>query len=105
MAEEDLALGGRIARDGLPDRGVAACATCHGPGPGAPNLLYPRLSGQQAGNIATQLTLFMTGVRGRRRGPRADIMARALGVHRERLPARRSLRPLRPDEVRAVALW
>ncbi|MBR0665512.1 cytochrome C [Roseomonas hellenica] len=106
VAEEDLALGGRIARDGLPDRGVAACATCHGPGPGAPNLLYPRLSGQQAGYIATQLTLFMTGVRGpEAEGPRAGIMARALGVHRERLPARPSLWPLRPDEVRAVALW
>jgi cytochrome c553 len=103
---ERLALGRRIAREGLPERGVAACAVCHGPGPSAPNPLHPRLSGQHPGHIATQVTLFMTGVRGAEpEGPRAGIMARALGLQRDRLPARPSLWPLRPDEIQAVALW
>jgi cytochrome c553 len=62
--DKDLvALGERIYRGGVADRQVAACAGCHSPnGAGIP-AQYPRLSGQQAEYVATQLTNFRDGVR------------------------------------------
>ncbi|MES2361983.1 MAG: c-type cytochrome [Pseudomonadota bacterium] len=62
--DKDLvALGERIYRGGVADRQIAACAGCHSPnGAGIP-AQYPRLSGQHADYVATQLTSFRDGGR------------------------------------------
>ncbi|MET0343948.1 MAG: c-type cytochrome [Polyangiales bacterium] len=56
--------GRSIARDGIPAKGVPACAPCHGPLPGGRNAAYPRLAGQYADYLAQQLTLFRDDRRG-----------------------------------------
>ena len=61
--KELVALGERIYRGGVADRQIAACAGCHSPtGAGIP-AQYPRLSGQHAEYVATQLTNFRDGIR------------------------------------------
>jgi cytochrome c553 len=73
-------LGRRIAMDGLPQRGIAACRSCHGLAEGPANPLYPTLAGQYAGYTAMQLRLFRDGKHGS--GAFSDIMqavARPLG--------------------------
>lgn len=56
-------LGQKIWRGGIADRGVPACAACHGPtGQGIP-IQYPRLSGQWAEYVAAQLVAFQDGTR------------------------------------------
>jgi cbb3-type cytochrome c oxidase subunit III len=56
-----VATGQKIWRAGLPERGVPACASCHGPtGQGIPSQ-YPRLSGQWAEYTVAQLTAFTQG--------------------------------------------
>ena len=54
--------GESIALQGVPSRGIPACASCHGPPTRYAH--YPRVSGQNAGFIARQLTLFRDGTRG-----------------------------------------
>lgn len=52
-----VAIGRRIYFSGQPDKGVTACTTCHGPaGRGA--IYLPRLAGQHAEYLATQLRAF-----------------------------------------------
>ncbi len=60
----DLAtLGEKIYRGGIADRSIPACSGCHGPnGAGIPSQ-YPRLSGQHADYVESQLTAFRGGVR------------------------------------------
>lgn len=59
--KETLALGQKIYRGGLADKGVPACASCHGPtGLGIPSQ-YPRLSGQWADYTVAQLVAFQQG--------------------------------------------
>ncbi len=61
--KELVSLGERIYRGGIADRQVAACAGCHSPnGAGIPSQ-YPRLSGQHAEYVSTQLVSFRDGVR------------------------------------------
>ena len=62
--DKDLvAIGERIYRGGIPDRNIAACASCHSPnGAGIP-AQYPRLGGQHAQYTASQLVQFRDGVR------------------------------------------
>lgn len=61
--KENVALGERIYRGGIPDRQIAACAGCHSPnGAGIP-AQYPRLSGQHADYTSAQLVAFRDGVR------------------------------------------
>ncbi len=61
--KELVALGERIYRGGVAERGITACAGCHSPnGAGIP-AQYPRLGGQHAEYTATQLTYFRDGVR------------------------------------------
>lgn len=61
--KELVALGERIYRGGIQDRQIAACAGCHSPtGAGIP-AQYPRLSGQHAEYVTTQLTNFRDGIR------------------------------------------
>jgi cytochrome c553 len=58
-----VALGEKIYRGGIADRQIPACAGCHSPdGAGIP-AQYPRLGGQHADYIATQLTSFRENVR------------------------------------------
>jgi len=59
-----VTLGERIYRGGVADRQIPACAGCHSPnGAGIP-AQYPRLAGQHAGYVETQLTTFRDGTRG-----------------------------------------
>jgi len=61
--KELVVQGERIYRGGLSDRRVAACAGCHAPnGAGIP-AQYPRLAGQHADYIATQMKAFRAGER------------------------------------------
>ncbi len=56
-------LGEKIYRGGVADKGIAACAGCHGPaGAGIP-AQYPRLAGQWADYTKTQLVAFRAGER------------------------------------------
>ncbi|WP_240791193.1 c-type cytochrome [Roseomonas sp. AR75] len=100
---EQRALGERIALQGMRERGVAACAACHGPRQGPSQPLYPRLEGQHASYIAQQLRLWMSGVRGgRRETPLAHVMARAVGMDPRNPPASA---PLDEASIQAVAAW
>lgn len=62
-SKEQLALGERIYRGGLSEKGLPACAGCHSPnGAGIP-AQYPRLSGQWAEYTNAQLLAFREGGR------------------------------------------
>jgi len=55
-------VGEALFRSGDAERGVAACAACHGPvGRGNPGPAYPQLAGQHANYTATQLKAFRSG--------------------------------------------
>ena len=58
-----VALGQKIYRGGIASKGVAACASCHGPNAAGMPAQYPRLSGQYAEYIETQLKVFRSGER------------------------------------------
>ena len=61
---KDLAsLGEKIWRGGIADRSVPACAGCHGPNGAGMPAQYPRLGGQHADYIESQLVAFRGGVR------------------------------------------
>ena len=64
-SEEAVELGESIYRGGIREKGVPACAACHGPsGAGNPGVPYPRLAGQKATYTANQLTAYREGKRG-----------------------------------------
>lgn len=52
----------RLAYQGDWSRGLPACVTCHGPS-GLGGDLFPRLAGQQASYIKTQLLAWQAGTR------------------------------------------
>lgn len=56
--------GRRIAGDGVPGRGVPACAACHGPSESLRAEVFPTLAGQRPDYLREQLELFRRGVRG-----------------------------------------
>lgn len=58
-----VALGQRIYRGGIASEGIAACASCHGPNGAGMPAQYPRLSGQHAEYLETQLKAFRSGAR------------------------------------------
>lgn len=61
--KDSVDLGQKIWRGGIAERGVPACAACHGPnGAGIP-VQYPRLGGQWGEYNEAQLTAFKTGTR------------------------------------------
>ena len=72
--------GEALARTGDPARGIPACLSCHDK-PEA-NPAYPRLSGQSAAYLATQLHLFKAKTRGG--GPFHPLMIRAAAGTRRR---------------------
>lgn len=58
-----LEIGRQIYRGGIADKGVAACASCHGAaGHGLP-VQYPRLAGQHQDYTITELQNFRSGLR------------------------------------------
>jgi cytochrome c553 len=60
---DTVEIGQRIYRGGIAERGVPACAGCHGPaGAGIP-AQFPLLGGQYAQYIESQLKAFRDGVR------------------------------------------
>lgn len=62
-SKDTLDLGKKIYRGGIADKGVAACASCHGAtGAGLP-AQYPRLSGQHQDYTVAQLVGFRSGAR------------------------------------------
>jgi cytochrome c553 len=61
--KDTLDLGRKIYRGGIADKGVAACASCHGAtGAGMP-IQYPRLAGQHQDYTTAQLISFRSGAR------------------------------------------
>ena len=57
-------LGESIWRGGIADRSIPACSGCHSPnGAGIPSQ-YPRLAGQHADYVESQLIAFRSGARG-----------------------------------------
>lgn len=73
--KELVELGRDIYRGGVAQKGVPACAACHGPtGAGIPSQ-YPRLGGQYADYTEAQLIAFRNGARGNN-APMAAIAAR-----------------------------
>lgn len=57
-------LGRSIYLGGIADKGVPACAACHGPaGEGIPGAGYPRLGGQKAVYVSQQLQAYRSGER------------------------------------------
>ena len=61
--EATVKLGQTIYRRGINDKGLPACASCHGPtGAGIP-AQYPRISGQHADYAEAQLKAFREGTR------------------------------------------
>jgi cytochrome c553 len=61
--KELIELGQKIYRAGISEKGVPACAGCHGPkGEGVP-AQYPRVAGQFAEYTEAQLKLFRSGER------------------------------------------
>jgi len=61
--KDTVELGRKIYRGGIAEKGVAACASCHGAtGSGIP-VQFPRLAGQQQDYTVAQLVNFRTGAR------------------------------------------
>jgi cytochrome c553 len=61
--KDSIALGQKIYRGGIAEKGIPACAGCHSPnGAGIP-AQYPRLSGQWADYSTSQLVAFREGIR------------------------------------------
>lgn len=58
-----VALGQKIYRGGIAAKGVAACASCHGPNGAGMPAQYPHLAGQHAEYTEAQLKTFRTGER------------------------------------------
>jgi cytochrome c553 len=61
--KETLDLGRKIYRGGIAEKGVAACASCHGANGNGLPIQYPRLSGQHQEYTTAQLTGFRSGAR------------------------------------------
>ncbi len=61
--KDTLDLGRKIYRGGIADKGVAACASCHGANGNGLPIQYPRLAGQHQDYTVAQLTAFRSGAR------------------------------------------
>ena len=60
---ELVKLGQMIYRGGIMSKGVASCASCHGPNGAGMPVQYPRVAGQHAQYTADQLKAFRAGAR------------------------------------------
>ncbi len=73
-----VAEGQKIYKGGNPGSGVPACASCHGPsGSGIP-VQFPRLGGQHAKYVLSQLQNFRSGDRANDGGKMMQIIARKM---------------------------
>lgn len=72
-----VAQGRKIFEQGLPDKGVPACASCHG-AEGHGNGQFPRLAGQHADYILRQIQVFQNGTRAN--APVMTAVSHTLGV-------------------------
>jgi cytochrome c553 len=61
--KETIELGQRIYRAGIAERGVPACASCHGATGGGMPAQYPRLAGQWAEYTEAQMKAWRSGER------------------------------------------
>ena len=61
--KDTVALGEKIYRGGIADKGVAACAGCHSPNGAGMPAQYPRLAGQHAEYLEAQMNAFRAGTR------------------------------------------
>jgi cytochrome c553 len=61
--KETIELGQRIYRAGIAERGIPACASCHGATGGGMPAQYPRLAAQHADYTAAQMKAWRTGER------------------------------------------
>ena len=57
-----VAKGKRLFEQGVPERGIAACVTCHGPGAHG-NGIFPRLAGQHEEYVLRQLNAIQSRLR------------------------------------------
>jgi cytochrome c553 len=107
-----LALGKQLATEGIPERQIAACGTCHGVEDRPENPLFPALAGQYSAFTALQLTLWKEGKRGG--SSYSEIMEAAVGnmtpadieavsLYYESLPAAPSDPALRGRSVRRLS--
>ena len=62
-SKDTIELGRKIYRGGIAEKGVAACASCHGAAAGGIPIQYPRLAGQHQDYTTAQLVAFRTGAR------------------------------------------
>jgi cytochrome c553 len=76
VTDETLAgLGGKLFREGNPERQVPACMSCHGPdGRGNPGAKYPQIAGQHAEYVQKQLQGWHDGDNSRGSDAFAQIM-------------------------------
>lgn len=74
--KDTVELGRKIYRGGIADRGVAACASCHGAAGNGIPAQYPRLAGQHQDYTLAQLQAFKTG--GRNNSPQMATLAKRL---------------------------
>lgn len=73
-----VAEGQKLYKGGNPGSGVPACASCHGPaGSGIP-VQFPRMAGQHAKYVQTQLKNFRTGDRANDGGKMMQTIARKM---------------------------
>jgi cytochrome c553 len=61
--KDTVELGRKIYRGGIADKGVAACASCHGATAAGIPVKYPRLAGQHQDYTVAQLEAFKSGAR------------------------------------------
>ena len=61
--KDTVELGRKIYRGGIAEKGIAACASCHGATAGGIPAQYPRLSGQHQDYTYAQLDAFKNGTR------------------------------------------
>lgn len=80
-----ISAGNKIFVQGVPDRGIAACAFCHGANANGIGI-FPRLAGQRAEYVQRQLMLIQTSLRD------APVMH---GI----------IKDMTPDEMKAVAAF
>jgi cytochrome c553 len=80
-----IASGLRLYEQGIPDRGISACASCHGKNAEGGSI-FPRLAGQHAAYLVRQLNVIQSQLR------TSPIMH---GI----------IKDLKPDEMEAVAAY
>jgi cytochrome c553 len=74
--KDTVELGRKIYRGGIADKGVAACASCHGAGGAGMPIQYPRIAGQHQDYTLAQLQAFKS--EGRKNSPQMATLAKRM---------------------------